>query len=171
MPGQFPLPARGNMFTNAKNLYTMPARTSERVDVPNMVFPSAFNVANKKGVPMIRFVQNIRSLGTTFQEVNANNTQDPVNVPLTIKAVIDRIAGFLSYRLSGVSRDSTGATLGNCRVMIFRTADNVFIMETTSDANGDWSVSLMAGGPYFQVEYKIGSPDLAGTSVNTLVPV
>ena len=73
--------------------------------------------------------------------------------------------------LSGRSLDSTGATLGNCRVLIFRTEDNSFVLETTSDASGNWSVTLNKGGPFFLVEYKAGSPDVAGTSLNTLAPI
>ena len=79
--------------------------------------------------------------------------------------------GSYNSTLNGVSRDSAGATLGNCRVMIFRTQDMSFVMETTSDASGNWSVTLNKGGPFFLVEYKTGSPDVAGTSVNTLTPV
>lgn len=78
--------------------------------------------------------------------------------------------GAVNLFLSGVSRDAAGAALGNCRVLIFRTADNAFIGETTSDASGNWSVWMLGGGPFFLVEYKVGSPDLAGTSRNDLVP-
>jgi hypothetical protein len=79
--------------------------------------------------------------------------------------------GTLNMTLAGVSRDSTGAALGNCRVMIYRTEDMSFVMETTSDGSGNWSVSLLRGGPFFLVEYLVGSPDRAGTSKNTLAPV
>lgn len=72
--------------------------------------------------------------------------------------------------LIGISRSSTGAVLGNCQVMVFRTEDRSLVAETTSDGSGNWSVSLMKGGPFFLVEYKAGVPDVAGTSVNTLVP-
>jgi len=79
--------------------------------------------------------------------------------------------GYLNMSMSGVSKDSAGATLGSCRVMIFRTEDNSFVTETTSDASGNWSVGLLKGGPFFAVAYKAGSPDVAGTTVNTLTPV
>jgi len=79
--------------------------------------------------------------------------------------------GTLNMTLSGLSRDNTGAALGNCRVLIFRTEDNSFVLETTSDASGNWSVSLLKGGPFFLVEYKAGAPDVAGTSKNNLAPV
>jgi len=80
------------------------------------------------------------------------------------------VGGILSMMLSGTSRDSAGVALGNCQVLIFRTADKSFVAETTSDANGAWSVEMMKGGPFFLVEYLAGTPDVAGTSVNTVVP-
>lgn len=79
-------------------------------------------------------------------------------------------SGILNTILSGVSRNSVGVALGNCRVMIFTSPDNRFVMETTSDINGVWSVYIMVSGPFYLVEYKKGSPDLAGTSINTLLP-
>ena len=79
--------------------------------------------------------------------------------------------GSNNLTLSGVSRDSSGATLSNCRVMVFRTQDKSFITEIVSDASGVWSLTLNVGGPFFLVEYKAGSPDVAGTSLNTLAPI
>jgi hypothetical protein len=73
--------------------------------------------------------------------------------------------------LFGVSRDSAGAILANCTVMIFRTEDKSFIGQTVSDGVGAWSYSITVGGPFFLVEYLVGTPDRAGTSVNTLVGV
>jgi hypothetical protein len=78
--------------------------------------------------------------------------------------------GNLSMILGGVSRDSAGNVLGSCRVMVFRTEDNSFVTETTSDASGIWSIQLLVGGPFFLVAYKSGGPDVAGTSLNTIVP-
>jgi hypothetical protein len=79
--------------------------------------------------------------------------------------------GYLNMVLSGVSRDSAGAALGFCRVMIFATSDNSFVGETTSDASGNWSFSTATrGGPFFFVEYLIGAPDRFGTSLNTRTP-
>jgi hypothetical protein len=73
--------------------------------------------------------------------------------------------------LAGVSRDNAGAILGNCTVKVFRTADDVKVAETVSNATtGAWSVPMMPGGPFYYVEYKIGAPDRAGTSINTNVP-
>ena len=79
--------------------------------------------------------------------------------------------GLSAGRLSGVSRDSTGAPLGLCTVMIFETQRRLLVAELTSDAAGAWAIDMMPGlGPFFYVEYLVGSPDRAGTSINTNVP-
>ena len=79
--------------------------------------------------------------------------------------------GFAAFRLSGTTRNTDSEILGNCRVMIFRTSDNAFIIETTSMPDtGQWAVDILPPGPYFIVVYKAGSPDVCGTSVNTLTP-
>jgi hypothetical protein len=80
------------------------------------------------------------------------------------------IAPSIRSSLVGVSRDGTGAILGLCTVRIFRTADDVKVAETVSDASGNWSVPMMPPGPYYYVEYRVGSPDKAGTSLNTNLP-
>ena len=72
--------------------------------------------------------------------------------------------------MSGISRDNTGAALGNCQILIFRTEDKSFIAETVSDAvTGAWSITVMKSGPFFLVGYKVGAPDVAATSLNTQV--
>ena len=73
-----------------------------------------------------------------------------------------------SYLISGVTRDSTGAALGNCTVHFFRAADDLAIAQTTSDANGVFSTYVPAGVQYYIIAYLPGSPDVAGTTVNTL---
>lgn len=77
-----------------------------------------------------------------------------------------------SFSLSGVSRDSTGAALAACTVLVFNAHTNEFIGQTVSDGSGNWSVVVPTNSPrHFVVEYKAGSPDVAGTSVNTLQAV
>lgn len=86
-------------------------------------------------------------------------------------ANLKEIKGISNRTLSGVSRDASGAPLGNVRVLVFRTSDNAFIAETLSDASGNWSLVITVGGPFFLVEYLAGAPDVFGTSPNNLVPV
>ena len=76
--------------------------------------------------------------------------------------------------LSGVTRDSTGGALGSCIVDLFLTEGDLWLLTTTSDpTTGAYSFSVGSGTgtKYYVVAYKVGSPDVAGTSVNILTPV
>lgn len=75
-----------------------------------------------------------------------------------------------SVFITGVTRDGTGTPLGSCVVQLFRAWDDVFIEETVSDGSGNFSVRASGSGTFYIVAYKAGAPDLAGTTVNTLVP-
>jgi hypothetical protein len=81
-------------------------------------------------------------------------------------------AGGIASRLGfvGVTRDQYGTPTGNCVVQLFRTSDDLFIMEITSDANGNFLLqSIYTPDTHYIVAYKAGSPDIFGTTVNTLV--
>ena len=71
--------------------------------------------------------------------------------------------------ISGVTKDSAGASLGSCVVQLFRTPSDTLVAEITSDASGNYSFSNPGSGPFYVVAYKAGSPDVAGTTVNTLI--
>ena len=74
-----------------------------------------------------------------------------------------------NQQITGVTRDSAGAVLGGCGVELFRTASDIMMLRTVSDATtGDFRFSAPDEGPYYIVAYKAGAPDVAGTSVNTL---
>lgn len=76
------------------------------------------------------------------------------------------------WLLTGVTRDSTGSALGVCTVNLFTTFDGLLRATTVSDATGAFGFSLPTNGwACYIVAYKAGSPDVAGTTVNTLVPV
>lgn len=78
-----------------------------------------------------------------------------------------------SFKISGVTKDSTGAVLGNCVVKMYRTTDNVIIDSVTSDTNGLFEFRSAAAPPtaYYLVAYKAGGTDVAGTTVNTIVGI
>jgi hypothetical protein len=73
--------------------------------------------------------------------------------------------------IRGVTRNSTGVVLGACTVQLFRTLDDSFQGEVLSDAvTGEYAIWGPVGGPYYIVAYLAGAPDVAGTTVNTLLP-
>ena len=75
------------------------------------------------------------------------------------------------FRVTGTTLDSNGAALGGCVVLLFLTATDVLFAATTSDAGGFFEFRSASQSPtmlYYLVAYKAGSPDIAGTTVNTL---
>lgn len=172
MPIAFPPYSMNSMLTNvtalsAKPFFVVPAPNMGAPNLPYKPFQTDLGNANNN--------INLINLGKTFADVTNNARPNPVVTSisdrlLTDRRVYDRVEASLNMILSGVSRDAAGVALGACQVLIFRTEDKTLVDETISDASGNWSISLMKGGPFFLVEYKTGTP-VFGTSVNTLVPL
>lgn len=77
-----------------------------------------------------------------------------------------------TYSLSGTTRNLRGAVLPSVDVLVFDTATEDFLGTATSDASGAYTVTLSASSTaVFAVGYLAGSPDVAGTTLNNLVPV
>lgn len=75
------------------------------------------------------------------------------------------------FGIVGVTRDSTGVPLGNCMVHLFKTQSDQFITEVMSDAGGNFRHTPENNSEsYYLVAYKPGGTDVAGTTVNTLIP-
>jgi hypothetical protein len=74
------------------------------------------------------------------------------------------------WYVTGVTRDSTGAALGNCRVLVFDYgrfavgAAQSLVGETISDGSGNYSVEVGEGGQFQVTAYLAGSPNRAGIS-------
>jgi hypothetical protein len=73
--------------------------------------------------------------------------------------------------ISGVTKDSGGTPLGFCTVDLYLTGSEISIAQTISDASGNYNFDNPGSGPFFIVAYLAGAPDLAGTTVNTIVGV
>lgn len=73
--------------------------------------------------------------------------------------------------ITGVTRDANGNTLGFCVVQLFRTPSDVLVREVASDAAGNYAFDNPGSGPFYIVAYKTGVPDVAGTTVNTIIAV
>jgi hypothetical protein len=75
------------------------------------------------------------------------------------------------YGVEGVTRDVYGTPIGGCTVKLYRTLTDELVSATISEAS---TGAFLASTPYYPethylVSYKAGSPDLSGTSVNTLI--
>lgn len=77
--------------------------------------------------------------------------------------------------LSGVTKDSSGAALGSCRVVVLETGrigigQLPVVAETISDGSGNYSVPVASNTAHWEIAYKAGSPDVAGATVNNVTP-
>ena len=113
---------------------------------------------------------NLRRLNSIYDASISNSMVNPARNAYAVFDNInsnDRVLGFQSQKIIGVSRDSTGAALDSVTVKVFLTTDDVLVASTVSDGSGNWTAYPNQVGPYYIVEYKAGSPDVFGTSPNT----
>ena len=74
------------------------------------------------------------------------------------------------YGFTGVTRDVWGSALGGVTVKLFRTSDNLFVMQVVSDVFGNYTLTTpFYPDPHYIVAYKSGTPDVTGSTANTLV--
>lgn len=100
-----------------------------------------------------------RSLGSPGIRANFSKGQTLRSLPGT-----QIIFGITGYALDAVGQPVSGAT-----VKCYRTADDALLATTTSDVTGLYAFVLAQGvGGNYLVFYKAGSPDIFGTTVNTL---
>lgn len=74
------------------------------------------------------------------------------------------------WSIRGVTKGSTGGILETCVVDVFKTSDDVIQGTNTSNVNGEYLVEVPTQNDHYAVAYKVGSPDLAGTTQNNLSP-
>ena len=74
--------------------------------------------------------------------------------------------------IKGITKNSSGGAISGAIVQAFVTADDRYVGECQSREDGsyDCPTSTQAGTQHYLVAYKAGSPDTAGTTVNTLTP-
>lgn len=78
---------------------------------------------------------------------------------------------FGQFEIRGYTRNSAGAVLGLCVVDLFESATDLKLDTTVSDELGYFSFRSPINSRFcYMVAYKPGSPDVAGTTVDTLVP-
>ena len=73
--------------------------------------------------------------------------------------------------ITGVTKDDAGAPLASSVVKCFRTSTSAFVSQAISNGSGVYRLNSPFGAACFAVAYKAGAPDVAGTTVNTLVGV
>jgi hypothetical protein len=82
----------------------------------------------------------------------------------------------IRFTVSGITRDGSGVALGGCSVEALRVdkmhpavrQENALVAETVSDGSGNFSLDVPANVAYMLIGYKVGSPDVAGVTVNVV---
>lgn len=74
--------------------------------------------------------------------------------------------------IKGITKNSSGTPISGVIVQAFRTSDDYYMgaVESREDGSYDCPTCSPAGIQHYLVAYKAGSPDIAGTTVNTLTP-
>lgn len=74
--------------------------------------------------------------------------------------------------IRGICKDSGGSPVANAIVQGFVTATDAFVGEVQSNTDGTYNLGTeqLKTTAHYLVAYKAGSPDTAGTTVNTLLP-
>ena len=183
MPIQFPRPTGPTRSVIESQWLRRMTKAFDAVPAPNMGRPGlplqswqpggaqGFSLNPGTGVSPKRAV-NLRELGRMYRDPTTTAIINPVAVRIelfdaTVSA--QRIYGYANRELVGVTRDSNGAILVSCRVELFQTGGDIPTATTTSDSvTGAFTFSNPGSGPFYIVAYKTGSPDVAGTTINTL---
>ena len=79
------------------------------------------------------------------------------------------------FAVTGVTKDSAGAALGNCRVVgletgRIETSGAPVVGETISDGSGNYTLPVPMNTAYQCMAYKPGSPDVAGITRADVTP-
>jgi hypothetical protein len=65
--------------------------------------------------------------------------------------------------------DSSGNGVSGATVQGYLTANDLYVGEALADANGRYEFGVInPGAAHYLVAYRVGAPDIAGTTVNTL---
>lgn len=76
---------------------------------------------------------------------------------------------FRYWSVTGQTLDASSVALAGCKVEAFKTGSDEYLGDTTSDGAGNYAFNFSTNSfPLYLVAYKAGSPDVAGTTVNTL---
>ena len=73
--------------------------------------------------------------------------------------------------IMGQCKDGSDVGVSGATVQGFLTATDTYVGETTADSLGNYELGTRyPGAQHYLVAYRTGSPDIAGTTVNTLTP-
>lgn len=91
-----------------------------------------------------------------------------------INRALSGIISFVGVRtddaktFTGTTKNRFGVALGSAIIKFFRTSSDIKLGQTISDSSGDYEFKVGSSLEHFAVGYKAGSPDLFGTTRNTI---
>jgi hypothetical protein len=136
------------MFHPAKSIMasegvTMQGITDSEVDQAGMLKPVIFSLNGLKG-----------QKGGLFHPVIPNPPETPGP----------------TWKIEGITKDETGVAVAGFTVYLFNVTTGTPVLEqiTTSDGTGLYSFTVQQGQTYWVVDYKTGTPDKTGATLNTL---
>lgn len=79
------------------------------------------------------------------------------------------------FVITGITKNSAGSPLGNCRVVALETGriqidGTPVVGEAISDGSGNYSIAVPTNVAFQLIAYKPGSPDVAGITRSDVVP-
>ena len=72
---------------------------------------------------------------------------------------------------AGITKDGAGTPLDACAVELYDQATDMPVERTTSDGSGNYLFVRGLGQLFYARAYKVGSPDVAGTTLENLPAV
>lgn len=115
---------------------------------------------------------NLRNMSYQYEAIDFASRINPVPTPLRNDGafVLQLDSAASNAQIVGITRDSTGTVLGSCVIDLFVTGSDQVVASTVSGADGSFTFGNPGTGPFYLVAYKVGSPDVAGTTANTIMP-
>lgn len=128
-----------------------------------------FGVAAGSGVGKWTTSSGAPHFGASSLDMTASQRTGPNYGGVKLNSSKDKVKQ--KWVISGITKNSSGAPLPFCTVQLFNTNNDTFINEVTSNDIGFYEFTLDGNvNPKYAVAYLVGSPDVAGTTVNTLLP-
>lgn len=139
---------------------------ARRTEVPSKDGTLRMDVEALPGQPGRTIVQPFMPCGFYGNlAVDVGILDDPVWVmPPPLPSGANGRLGF-----NGFSRDASGGVIAGVTVKCMLTSTDTKQSEAVSDVNGLFVVSTAEAGGHYLIFYKTGTPDISGTTVNTLL--
>lgn len=109
--------------------------------------------------------------GLVAKDTGGLNTSSAINRGQIGQPVYRSTNVVINSRIAGVSQNSAGAILGNCKVSLLQSGGLILVNETTSDASGNYSFDNPGSGPFIVLGYKAGSPNVDGVTDRNLIAI